>query len=427
MAKTPSSKATIDKLRKENTRLEAEVARLQTLAIKPELPSAPKQRSINGIIRKVVVILCMVLAVVLLVLGNLFFWAGNTVVNQQRFDAAMAPVIKDQQVQQTLALYTTNQIFASINVQQYIAGILPPRADFLAPQLAGQVRGFTQTGLQKALATPRLQQTWNSVTSKQHQRLITFAENYQGNGTISLNDVFQQLTAGLRNTKLAFLSGKQLPSNVGSITLVTASWLPLLHDLITHIGTWRTLSIIGLIIFAGVAIWLSRKRRRTIYLLCLFASLGLVISLVILRAAREHLIDTINPAYASGVASALHIFFHGLVVQTLTIIAALIIIGFIAWISGNATSATTTKRFTRTLFTEKLHTLLFAEENAVTKWISSHRQLLEWCAVALFILLSLLVRLTVKTLVVLVILLLLVVFIIEIASNQAKRVPNQKT
>lgn len=427
MAKTSSSKATIDKLRKENARLEAEVARLHTLATKPELPSAPKQHSISGIIRKTAVIVCMVLAVVLLALSNLFFWAGNTVVNQQRFDAAMAPVIKDQQVQQTLALYTTNQIFANIDVTQYIASVLPPRANFLAPQLAGQVRGFTQTGLQKALATPKLQQTWNSVISRQHQRIITFAEKYQGNGTISLNDVFQQLTAGLGNTKLAFLSGKQLPSSVGSVTLVTASWLPLLHNLIVHIGTWRTLSIIGLIVFVGLAIWLSQKRRRTIYLLCLFSSLGLVISLVILRAVREHLIDSLNQAYAPGVASALHIFFHGLVVQTLTIIAALIIIGLIAWVSGSTASATATKRFIRTLFTEKLHNLLFAEENAVTKWISARRQLLEWCAVALFILLSLLVRLTTKTLIVLVVLLLVVVLVIEIASSQAKHVPEQKT
>jgi hypothetical protein len=159
----------------------------------------------------------------------------------------------------------------------------------------------------------------------------------------------------------------------------------------------------------------------------LFAALGLVISLVVLRTVRERFIGTINPAYAPGIASALHLFFHGFVVQTLTIIAALVIIGFITWISGSSASALSTKRFTRALFTEKLHAVLFSDENSVTTWIRRRRQLLEWCAVGLFIVLSLLVRLTVKTLIVLVILLLIVVFVIEIASSQAGRLPERKT
>lgn len=369
----------------------------------------------------------MVLAVLLLVLGNLFFWAGNTLVNQDRFVAATAPVIQDKQVQQTLALYTTNQIFAAVDVQHYISEVLPPRAAFLAPQLSSQVRGFTQTSAQKALAAPKFQQTWNNVIAHQHERIIAYAKTYQGNGTISLNDVFQHITTGLGDTKLSFLQGKQLPSNIGSVTLVTATWLPPLHNLVNNIGTWRILSILGLVIFTALAVWLSRKRRKTIFYMSLFMVLGLFASLVALRAAREHIVDQVQPAYQAGVARAIQIMGHSLLVQTSTIIAAIVILGLITWISGGAKSALATKRFTRELFTDKLHRLFFAEENTVTTWIHAHKQLLEWITIGVFIFLMLVLRLTVTTLIVLVILLVLFVLAIEILGDQAPHAARKKT
>ena len=427
MAKQPSNKATIDALTKENARLEAEVARLRNIASLPAQPTTSRSQNTSGFFRKTAVVVCMVLAVLLLVLGNLFFWTGNTIVNQDRFVAATAPVIQNAQVQHTLALYGTNQIFAAVNVQQYITQVLPPRAAFLAPQLAGQVRGFTQGSLQKALAAPKFQQTWNMVIANQHERLIAFIKDYQGNGTISLNDIFQHLTAGLGSTKLAFLQGKQLPSSVGNITVVQASWLPTAHKVVNNIGNWRILSILGLVIFTALAIWLSRKRRKTVFYLCLFSILGLFASLVILRAVRERIVDQVQPAYQAGVISAIQILAHSLLVQTVTIIVAIVILGLITWISGGSKSAQSTKRFTRELFTEKLHRVFFAEENVMTSWIHAHKALLEWITVGVFVALMLLLRLTLTTLIVLVVLLIICTLAIEILGDQARPAPGHKT
>lgn len=426
MAERLAEKATIEGLREENARLEAEVARLQTLATLSAQPAVSKPRITSEILRKAMVIVCIVFAVLLAVFGNLFFWAANTLVDQDRFVAATAPVIRDTKVQQTMALYATNQIFAAVNVQQLVTQALPPRASFLAPQLAGQVRGFTESSLQKTLASQKLQQTWNTVVAKQHENFIQYAKHYQGNGTVSLNDVFQQLTSRVSNTKLSFLQGKQLPKNIGSITVVTASWLPMLHTLVTNIGVWRTLSILGLVVFVALAIWLSRKKRHTIFYLSLFSILGLATSLIALRAIREQLVDKVQPSYRAGVASAIQILGHGLLVQTATIIIAIVILGFITWISGGSPSAASVKRFTQSLFTGKLHGVLFAQENRITSWVGSHRKSLEWITVGVFIALMLSLQLTIKTLILLVVLLLIAVLGIEIVGNQARRVPDQR-
>lgn len=423
MAKRPAKKATLDELQKENARLEAEVAKLRTLNTNQPHTAASPSHLISGL-KKAAVVVCMVLAVLLLVAGNLFFWAGNTLVSQDRFVAATAPVIQDTQVQQSLALYTTNHIFAAVDVQQIITHVLPPRADFLAPQLTSQVRGFTKNSLQKALAAPKFQQTWNTVIARQHERIIHFAKTYQGNGTISLNDIFQRLTAGLGDTKLSFLQGKQLPKNVGSITVVTASWLPAFHNLVTNIGMWRLVCILGLVIFTALAIWLSRKKRRTIFYLCLFSVLGLFGSLVVLRLFRQRLIDNVQPAYQAGATRAIQIIAHSLLVQTFTIIAAIVILGIITWISGDSGSARNSKRFIRDLFTNKLHALFFSQENVITSWIGRYRVVLDWVAFGIFLLLMLTLRLTTKTLILLVVLLIIVVLAIEVLSNQSRKAAN---
>ena len=418
MAKPSPNAATVEALQKENARLEAENARLSKLAARHQPAEQSRQTSQRW--RPYAVTVLMILAVILLVLGNLFFWAGNTVVKQDRFVATTTPVIQNSQVQQAMSLYATNQIFSTVDVTQVVEQALPPRADFLAPQLAGQLKTGTRTAFQTILARPQFQTRWNAVLAKQHDRIIQYAKTYQGNGTISLNDIFQQLAANLQNTRLSFLAGKQLPPQVGNITVITATWLPVLHTVISNIDIWRSLSILGLIIFLALAIWISHNRRRTVYLFCLFSALGLAISLILLRAIRERIIDTVDPQYVGGVTQAIQILVHGLVVQTFTIIAALLVFGLITWVSGSSHSAMATKQQTQALFTGRLHALMFREENTVSRWVGGHRRLLEWGAVVIFIISMLSVRLTATTLIVGVLLLLIAVLIVEALSPQVR-------
>ncbi len=421
MAKPSPAATSAEALRKENARLEAEVARLSKLvAVQPQIHKHTSHRW-----RPYAVAVSLILAVVLLVVGNLFFWTGNTLVKQDRFTAATAPIIQNAQVQQAMSLYATNQIFSTMNVQQSIQQVLPPRADFLAPQLAAQLKNVTQSTLQKALARPQLQTKWNTVLAKQHDRIFRYAETYQGNGTISLNDVFQQLTASLKDTKLAFLANKQLPPQAGNITVISAAWLPTLHTIINNIDLWRLLSVLGLIIFIALAVWLSPSKQRTIYLFCVCAALGLAVSLVVLRAARERIIEKVNPQYAAGVTQAMHILFHSLVIQTFTIIAALLIFGLMAWISGSSGSALATKRQVRAILTGRLHSLIFSDENSVSRWVGSHRRLLEWSTVVAFIVIMLSVRLTFTTLLVGTLLLLTAVLIIETMAARTHNLTDQ--
>ncbi len=385
--------------------------------------SKSKRKNPWNILRNITVVLLISFAVALLTAGNLFFWTGNTVVKQDRYVAATAPIIKDSEVQKAMSLYTTNSIFNNIDVQQQLVNVLPPRADFLAPQLSSQLKGFTNTTLQKSLANPKFQEKWNQVQARQHDRLINFAANYSGDDKISINEIFNQLTSNLKDTKLSFLAGKQLPPKYGDITVVQASWLPIFHNVVTHIDAWRTIALSLLAVCLAIAIWLSRNRRRIIYMFSLFAGIFMFITLIALRAIRERVADNTDPQYSEGVRHALQIVFHSLVLQTVTILAAAIILGLIAWLSGNSRGAKAVKNQVSLLFSGKLHDSIFgSSSNKFVNWVQSNKRVLEWASVGVLTLLMLVVRLTLKSLLIYVLLLLISILAIEVVGGQ----PSQK-
>jgi hypothetical protein len=277
MSKNKAEASEIEKLKAENANFKIENSRLERLANTRQDTNIEHKRQPLQILRRGSVFGLVALSVALLVVGNFLFWVGNTVVKPDRFSAATAPIIKDAKVQQAMASYTTNNIFQAVDVQKITEQALPPRADFLAPQLTAQLKSATGKALQATLAKPAFQEKWNTILATQHDRLVNFAAKYNGDGTISLNNVYNQLGASLQNTKLAFLSNKQLPPKIGSVTVVNATWLPAFHNIVTHIDAWRLLTVIVFVACASAAVWLSRNRRRTIYTLSFAVSSFMVV------------------------------------------------------------------------------------------------------------------------------------------------------
>lgn len=406
--------AELRQLEHENARLKAENDRLMHMA-KPKIA----KHSVLNTVRTSAVALCVLVAVVLMTVANLLFWAGNTIVKQNRFVAATQPIIKDPTVQSSLALYTTNSLFNNVDVQKITTDALPPRADFLAPQLTGQLKTFTQATLTKALAQPALQNTWNQTLAKQHDRLVTTAANYVGSGEISLQDVYNRLATNLSSTKLSFLAGKQLPANVGEVTLINASWLPVFHKVVTRIDTWRLLVVILLVVTVATAAWLSRHKRRTLYTFSLATAVMMAVTLIALHLVTGRMVGKVDPQYTEGVRHIVQIVSQSLVNQTATILTAALVVSAIVWVSGTSRWAERLKHSIDTLFGGRLHTRIFATENVFTHWVQSNKHLLQWGLVAIFAAVMLLVRLTLKGLIIYILSLAVTVLIIEILSGQS--------
>jgi hypothetical protein len=404
MART--AKTTVATLQAENKRLQAENA-----SLKKRLSG---QSGSHRVWQKVGIVVCIALAGALLVAGNLMFWAGNSLVKEDRFVSATSPLIKQPEVQQGIALYATNQLYQNVDIEQQIQNALPPRAEFLAPPLSGQVRTATQTSLEKVLANEKFQDTWTNTITKAHARIINYVKNYQGNGTISLNDVYQNLSKQLEGTKLAFAANKTLPANVGSITLINAGWLPAAHNLVTNIDLYRFLAIIIVLAASALAIWLARNRRKMVVTLGIVYSFLMLISLLSIRVFQHVVPGKVASEYRPAAQTAVNVITHPLIIQTRTLLLLGILMVVIAWLTGPYRSARTLRGRIQILLEGRLHQALFAKENGFTRWMGNYKRVLQWLAVGIIVIIMLfLVQLSPKLVVLYGLLMLLVVLVIE--------------
>ncbi|MEI7838850.1 MAG: hypothetical protein WCI37_03630, partial [bacterium] len=217
-----------------------------------------------GFFRSIVMAFLIAIAGAILLSGNMLFWAGNTIVNNDQFIKTTAPLIKNSEIQTAVAKYGTEQLFTNVDVQGYITKVLPPKAEFLAPTLTTQLKDDVNKGLQKSLAKPKVQTIWNKSLEKTHNLIIKGATNYKGNGTLDLGQLFTFMTNNLKDTKLAFLSEKSLPKNIGQIKLINAAWLPVVHNIVVNIKPFEAIMTLVFIILVCVVIIIAKNKRRII-------------------------------------------------------------------------------------------------------------------------------------------------------------------
>ncbi len=399
----------IESLARDNQRLRAENSLLKT-------ERGHHQHTIGNGWRMFAIGLSVAIATVCLVVGNILFWAGDTLINTDKYADTMSAVIKDQAVQKGLAFYTSQQIFKNVDVPGVIQNALPPRADFLAGPLTNQVEKATDTVLLRVVSGDRFQNTFIKLNTKAHDRFITSIKNSKSDGTINLQDIYDQLSDSLQNTKLSFLASKTLPAKVGSIQVIDAPWLPKARAVINNIGWIKPVSLLLVAIFSAVAIWLSRNRRKIVIILGSFYAISMLISLVSFRVVRSIIVSHANSQYQTAVDHAAKVILHPLAVQTTTLLLVGMLIAIVAWLSGPYRAAAAVRQRLDRLLAGKLHQAIFPRENVFTLWISAHRRLLQWLAVALVALIMLLVTLSPALVVKYVILLVILVLVIEILA-----------
>ncbi len=412
-----TSKKSLTKLEKENLKLKEENEKLA----KKVKASESDSKNQSGPGRRIAIVALVLFSAFLLLLGNIFFWAGRTVTNTDQYVETIAPLVEDPTIQKAIATYATDQIFQNVDVEPILAESLPPKAAFLAPTLSTQLQNYTGKVLLKVVESDKFQKVWIDTNRDSHERLIRVATNYEGDGTISINDVYQALSKELASTNLSFLAGKQIPSKVGNITIVKVEYLPAFHNLVTNINTWRTIALVLFIVTSAGAIYISRHRRQTAVALGLLFATAMFATLLALRIGRETVVAGVDSQYQSAVSNAYQIIVNQLVVQSWVIMAAGILIALIAWITGSTKSAQAISSRISKLLSGNVHKALISKENSFTLWVGQYKTLLQWGSVVLLGLIMLFSTLTATKLIVFVVLIILCYAVVEILAAPVKK------
>jgi hypothetical protein len=120
--------------------------------------------------RRAIVWPLIVLASVVLVLSIIANWVQREVLDTNQIKSTTDQIVKDPDVQQALATYTVDQLYANVDVQGQIEKKLPSAAQPLALPVSAAVRQLATNAAERALASPQVQSLVSTAVAGAQQR-----------------------------------------------------------------------------------------------------------------------------------------------------------------------------------------------------------------------------------------------------------------
>ena len=332
--------------------------------------------------RTVFVAALVTLFAILLPLTLTAAWAHRTVLDTNTYVDTVRPIAKDPAVTAALSRDITNQLFTSLDPEKQVADALPPKAAFLAGPVTRGTKTYVADAVDQVLAGERFQALWVAANRFAHTQLVAVLRDKSRvtqttNGYVTLNLVpllntvlanvqsFASNAVGHQVT-IPQLTGNELPATAcanigaalqrpvpatcGQIPLFRASKLSQARRLVEAFDrAVLALLIITPLVFVA-ALWLSRRRRRTLLQLAVWGALGIV---VVRRAAillRSDLISTGRPQNKQARSAIAHQVLSGFFSLTTWFLIGAAVIVAIALVTGPYRWAVSLRSWVRTAY-----------------------------------------------------------------------------
>jgi hypothetical protein len=296
----------------------------------------------------------------LVVLGSVFaflsvfaIWTERQALNTDDWVDTSGRMIQNEEIRSAVGDYLVDQLYANVDVEKELEGILPGDLKDLAGPASGGLRQVAGGGAEQVLETSTAQELWKDANRTAHEQLLAVLEDKgeaastaEGEVTLNLGSLVTNLAdqVGI-GTQLA----EKLPPDAGQVTILRSDELKTAQDVAAGIkGLAIVLTLLTLLCF-GVAIYISREGR---WVTVLFCGVGLVASGFAVIVAREvaggvvvdQLVkeESVKPAAEAAWSIGTSL----MVSIATTVIVFGVLFGIAGWLGSPTGSARGTRRFT---------------------------------------------------------------------------------
>lgn len=280
-----------------NTSEELQRLREENAALRDQLSARPHPQTAHGHGRW-----RWPLAVTFLVVGSLALaasvvaiWSGRTLIDTDRYVETVTPLIDSPAVRASVAQWTTDSIFESVDVEDRAREALPPRADFLAPSIATNLETYARTAAEDLLATPQAHDLWANANRRSHERIMPallgeaqspFVDVGEGTVSLDLSEIVAQVKSQLASRGITIV--EQVPDDVAgeSVTILQSEALADVQNGLQFLqGAMIWLPALALVAFIGSVAIAPDRRRATLWfgVATIVAMLVLAAGLALLR------------------------------------------------------------------------------------------------------------------------------------------------
>jgi hypothetical protein len=377
-----------------------------------QLDRYKRRESRGSITRRVITSALVVLFIILLPVTVVAGWTHRTIFDTETYVNTVTPIGADPAVTEAVSRDLTNQLYAALDPEAIIAGALPPKATFLAGPIAGAAKNEVQDAVNRVLRSDRFQQLWASANRFAHEQLVAALrgdENVlQSTGGQVVINLVPLLNAALANAgglvsgvvgrqvdlptvtaadipsaacgQISAALGRPLPPTCGQFVLFPDRYLKSVQRAVqAYDRLLLALLIVVPLIFAA-ALWLSRRRRRTL----LQMTIGAMVALIFVRRGliweQNHLVNTGRPENKDARSAIVHGLLSGFFDLTWWLLIGGLVIVVVAAITGPYRWAVATRRAlaqgghkAHALYTAAVTgTVSAAQDQATVNWVRAH-------------------------------------------------------
>jgi len=408
--------AEMERLRTERDELDARLKRAE---------DRPAKRARTRSVATAVLTLLACLAIIVTVPAA---WTYRTIFNTDAFVDRVTPIGFDPAVTPVLSDRLTTQIFALIDVEAIVAEALPPRGQVLAGPLTGGIEDFVREKVDEVLSSDRFRDRWIRANRFAHTQIVAVLRNESeivdtAGGRVVLNllpvmnealqniearaaGLFQkdvdlpELTGGEvpdeAREAISSALGVEVPADFGEIVVFESDRLEAAQDAVSFFDRAIVFLVILTLVLIALALWMSRRRRRTLLQLVVGSMVGIVVVRRLVMWVEDEVVALAQRPDGERALAAItdQVFGSFFAVTSIVIIVGLAIVA-IALISGPYGWAVTTRAKTSALARGVVNTASdSARQESTVVWARAHREALQLGGAIVFVLLLLILDLS---------------------------------
>jgi len=112
-------------------------------------------------------------------------WINRQALNTDYWVGTSGKLLANEDIQQQLSTYLSDQIFANVDVEGKIQGVLPPALEPLAAPATGALQDAAPQVAQRVLDSSRVQALWAEANRNAHERLLQIIDG--GGSAVSIS------------------------------------------------------------------------------------------------------------------------------------------------------------------------------------------------------------------------------------------------
>ena len=277
--------------------------------------------------RSILAALFWLLACLAILVGGVTLWAHETVLTSNGWGTIVSGIASDEEVIAATSERLVERVSESLAISERVADILPGDMSLLAGAITRTVQQRVTDTVAEIAATEPVQDAFVRANELAHEATMKVIRGGDSealtslDGAITLN-VFPLLEgvlvglqdAGLidesreipdlsgfepnaeRVARLESLLGRDIPDDIGTITLVQSDRLDAAQTAVRAFDVITIALMVLAVIFVALALWLSARRLR----MMLWLAFGSIIALLLGRGITRILLEDVTGTLRSG-------------------------------------------------------------------------------------------------------------------------------